>query len=100
MDINDYPRGPIEEELVVAAACRCVFEGQELIVVGARHFDHFMVNQMKKMDVAFRKLVWEQGFITNRGEFVGRAEALQIAHKSGRLLRRHLHEGLDSNDVW
>jgi hypothetical protein len=42
----------------------------------------------------------DQGFVTNRGRFVGREEAGQIAEAAGQTTRREGLVGLFSEDVW
>ena len=48
---------------------------------GVRHWDQFMREQAKALGDNF--LDWTQGFVTNRGEFVSREEALLIALAQG-----------------
>lgn len=44
----------------------------------------------------------EQGFITNRGRYVGRIPALRIARAAGQIVTEPVtpHHGLFSEDVW
>lgn len=42
----------------------------------------------------------DQGFLTSDGTFVGREEALQIAHRTGQLLKPTTHRELFSEDLW
>lgn len=41
-----------------------------------------------------------QGFLTDGGQFVGRADALAIAIEAGQLLRPTPHRELFSEDLW
>lgn len=41
-----------------------------------------------------------QGFITDKGEFVSRKEALEIAKKSGQIPEDHKYPELFSEDMW
>lgn len=73
------------EPRIVCAAVRHKRSG--LIVCGARHFDKLMVAQMK----ATKHENWadaDQGFIDQRGNFLDRGEAWELASTTGQLLRR------------
>lgn len=68
--------------LIVAAAnkLKC-----GLIVVGARHFDKIMINQLKAAGKLKEGRTSEQGFIDNRYNFLTREEALLIAKAADQL---------------
>ncbi|MEX3914863.1 hypothetical protein AB4Y43_01265 [Paraburkholderia sp. BR10872] len=65
---------------IVCAANRKRFTGE--VVLGIRHWDAFM----HKLDTEGDPV--EQGFITNRGEFVDRHTAWCIAEEAGQIIRR------------
>ena len=70
----------IAPRVVVAAACKA----NDMIFVGARHFDPIMHSQIQPLIEAHGETWWRtqthsQGFITNKGEYVTREEALAIA---------------------
>lgn len=65
---------------IVCAANRKRFTGE--VVLGIRHWDAFMRNLDTEGDPV------EQGFITNRGEFVDRHTAWCIAEEAGQIIRR------------
>lgn len=67
-----------KEKFIVCAAIK---DSNGIIITGARHFDHIMVNtieNLKRFDVS--KIT--QGFIDQFGEFHTRKVALEIATKS------------------
>lgn len=68
---------------VVAAACK----QEDLVIVGARHFDKWMHCQLDAMKTAYPKCLsrskWIQGFIDNRGNFLTREEAMILVKESG-----------------
>jgi hypothetical protein len=63
----------------------------------ARHF-HVLRQMPAKMARAVTPS--DQGFLTSDGAFVGREEALQIAHRNGQLLKPTTHRELFSEDLW
>ncbi len=70
---------------VVCAACLDHKTGK--IVIGMRHFDDIMRSQMDSTPGPS----WaqsEQGFVDQRGSFLTREEALEIAQKEGQIIRR------------
>ena len=66
-------------------------DGSEIIheVYGLRHYDLFMRKQIKELEKQYNYalLDWEQGFLTNKGRFVGRIEAMEIAKEQGQVIR-------------
>jgi len=62
----------------------------DLMVLGARHFDMTMHNQIKVSPfmMAVPPASWEQGFIDQRGVFMTREEAWEVAHDAGQIIRR------------
>ena len=73
------------ETRVVCAANRDKESG--LIVIGLRHFDQFMRDQMNRIKGP-RWAASEQGFIDQNGTFLTREEALEIATREGQIVRR------------
>ena len=71
--------------VIVAAACK---KGKT-ILVGARHFDRLMVNQIEAIrgdgDLGASFANAEQGFIDQHGDFHNRKEAYIIAERMGQL---------------
>ncbi len=61
------------EEVIVCAAN----QKNGNIILGVRHWDTFMRNQVEKMGEDY--IGWSQGFITNKSRFVTRADAMRIA---------------------
>ena len=66
-------------------------DGSEIIheVYGLRHYDPFMRKQIKELEKQYKYalLDWEQGFLTNKGRFVNRIEAMEIAKEQGQIIR-------------
>ena len=65
---------------VVCAACK--HPNLDLILCGARHWDSVMNDQFRSMAMYGEKqgiALWEQGFIDQRGVFMDREEAMQVA---------------------
>lgn len=58
-------------------------------VYGLRHYDSLMRKQIKELEKQYKYalLDYEQGFITNKGRFVTRDEALKIAKEQGQIIR-------------
>lgn len=58
-------------------------------VYGLRHYDPLMRKQIKELEKQYKYalLDYEQGFITNKGRFVTRDEALKIAKEQGQIIR-------------
>lgn len=67
---------------VVCAANRGYSNKQ--IVLGVRHHDSIMNNQIDHS----KHVVWEQGFIDNKGNFLTREEAYTVAFDAGQIIRR------------
>lgn len=95
------PVGERCNQRVVCAAIRC----QGIVICGARHYDEFMLDQLKLC--GFKPGVpghWEQGFIDQRGNFLTRTEAWNIAKQEGQILRDtgrgDKHETLISEDLY
>lgn len=65
-----------------------------IIVLGARHFDWMMHEQialLEQVDETLDSNVahhWEQGFIDQKGEFMTRQEAWIVAEAAGQIIRR------------
>jgi hypothetical protein len=68
-----------DQEKIVCAAIR----KDQIIIVGLRHFDEFMIEQLKFNNSDM--IGWECGFMTNDYRFVTRAEAWDIAKKENQL---------------
>lgn len=66
-------------------------DGSEIIhaVYGLRHYDSFMHKQLDELEKNYKYplLNWEQGFLTNKGRFVGRKEAMEIAKAQNQVIR-------------
>lgn len=77
---------PEHHQRIVAAACKY----DDLIIVGARHYDAIMVAQLRAIPVdspyrtMSRSLV-VQGFIDNYGVFLDRVQALEVAIAAGQI---------------
>jgi hypothetical protein len=65
------------QQVVVCAACRM----GDHIVLGARHFDERMREQMDRTSCNWK--LAEQGFIDQFGAFLSREEAMNIVKSSG-----------------
>lgn len=79
-DKNDYwEENGLEkpQQIVVCAACKM----GEHIVLGARHFDKRMRQQMENTSCNWK--LAEQGFIDQFGDFITREEAMSIIKKNG-----------------
>ena len=86
-------------ERIVCSACQVFVDerdgtnedGSEIIheVYGLRHYDPFMRKQIKELGKQYKYalLDWEQGFLTNKGRFVNRIEAMEIAKEQGQVIR-------------
>lgn len=71
---------------IVCAANRSTVTGE--IILGIRHCDTFMNHQRNQLPNKGRNADWEQGFVTNKYEFVTRQEAWKIAEAAGQIYRR------------
>lgn len=86
-------------ERIVCSACQVFVDerdgmnedGSEIIheVYGLRHYDSLMRKQIKELEKQYNYalLDWEQGFLTNKGRFVDRKEAMEIAKEQGQIIR-------------
>lgn len=86
-------------ERIVCSACQVFVDerdgtlenGDYIIheVYGLRHYDPFMNKQIKELEKMYNHplLDWEQGFLTNKGRFVGRKEAMEIAKAQNQVIR-------------
>ena len=72
------------KERVVCSAIRL---DDGYIVLGARHFDKSMHDQLKRLGV--KAPTAEQGFINQLGEFLTREKALDVAKEAGQILKKH-----------
>lgn len=70
---------------VVCAACK---DDKGRIVTGARHFDSIMMEQIQRSPEPENWRKSEQGFIDQRGRFLTREEAYEIALDQKQILRR------------
>ena len=54
-----------------------------------RHYDPFMLKQLNSLEKQYKYplLDFEQGFLTNKGRFIGRIEAMEIAKEQGQVIR-------------
>ena len=72
---------------VVCAACK--HPQDALVLVGARHWDKVMHIQYKALNAYYKALgtaTWQQGFIDQRGVFMDRKEAMQVAKAAGQAI--------------
>ncbi|MFB3910464.1 MAG: hypothetical protein ACE15D_18900 [Candidatus Eisenbacteria bacterium] len=77
---------PLPGLRVVCAAIR----NGDRVICGVRHFDEFMVDQIKADGGDWRRA--EQGFVTNQYRFVTREQGREIARASGQILREYDHD--------
>lgn len=83
------------QTVVVCAACRM---GNH-IVLGARHFDERMREQMERTSYNWK--LAEQGFINQFGEFLTREEAAESVKKSGQITKaEYIGSELFSEDLY
>ena len=78
-----------------------------IIVLGARHFDNRMQEQIRALSLAGYILSparWEQGFVDQYGVFMNRHEALEVATKAGQINTRRTkttpYDRLFSEDLY
>ena len=69
---------------IVCAAMRCV----DIVVVGPRHYDSVMQQQIAFYESLWTKNKVEQGFIDQHGNFYNRHDAWVIAEANGQIYRR------------
>lgn len=86
-------------ERIVCSACQVFVDerdgtlenGDYIIheVYGLRHYDSFMNKQIKELEKMYKHalLDWGQGFLTNKGRFVSREEAMKIAKEQNQIIR-------------
>lgn len=86
-------------ERIVCSACQVFVDekdgtnedGSLIIheVYGLRHYDPLMRKQIKELEKQYKYalLDYEQGFLTNKGRFVGREDAMKIAKEQGQVIR-------------
>lgn len=86
-------------ERIVCSVCQlCVDkqdgtneDGSDIIhsVYGLRHYDKFMHKQIVELEKQYKYplLAFDQGFLTNKGRFVNRIEAMEIAKEQGQVIR-------------
>lgn len=72
------------EEMIVCSAVKGKINNIEYIVLGSRHYDKVMRNQISALNQAYSIVGaifkdTEQGFYTNKERFVSRKEAMKIA---------------------
>lgn len=72
------------EEMIICSAVKGKVNNIEYIVLGSRHYDKAMRNQIAALNQAYSIVGatfkdMEQGFYTNRERFVNRKEAMEIA---------------------
>lgn len=66
-------------------------EGVEILVLGIRHHDTFMnqqIERLKKLGVDCRPADGHQGFVDQYKNFLTREQAWKIAEKNGQIIRR------------
>ena len=75
-------------ELIVSAANKVEAGGQEFVVLGIRHYDKIMQDNLCLIEKLYGQTKeTSQGFITNKGRFVDRNEGMNIAVQSGQIRR-------------
>ena len=86
-------------ERIVCSACQVFVDtrdgtnedGSEIIhtVYGLRHYDPFMHKQLDELEKNYKYplLDWEHGFLTNKGRFVDRKKAMEIAKAQNQVIR-------------
>lgn len=87
----------MKKRVIVAAALQ--YENG-CIIVGVRHFDVIMHNQLEWMTDSYNWDIPEQGFIDNKGIFVNREKALDIAREADQLINQKADEILFSEDLY
>lgn len=81
---------------IVCAACKNIHRGE--IILGVRHFDKIMHDQIKMANLGRD---WIQGFVDNKGNFLTREEALKVATEAKQLIRKTQPEDqLFSEDLY
>lgn len=88
----------MEQEKVIAAACKVLVEDNILVFTAKRHVDiweKFHFDNIKYKSIT-------DGFWTNKDRFVNRVEAKKIAVAANQLIVpiEETYPGLFSEDVW
>lgn len=82
------------ERRIVCAAIR---NSKGIILVGVRHYDTFMRQQIRNFKTNFYNCEdhssIEQGFLDNRFQFLTRKEAWEVAKNAGQIIRDCSEEG-------
>lgn len=71
---------------VVCAAIRK--KDTDLVVCGARHYDLVMHKVLEALAEKHKAAEWEQGFLSNKGLFLGRMEARTMAVDNNQSFRQ------------
>jgi hypothetical protein len=85
VETNTEEAAPVDAVVIRRVVCAaCKHRTMPLMLVGARHFDKVMHQQLDVIRKAYPCLNkdWEQGFIDQFGEFMGREEAMEVAVKA------------------
>jgi hypothetical protein len=86
------------QQRIVCAANRDPQTG--LVVCGARHFDNVMRRVIEQSNIPCKNMHWEQGFIDNRGEYLSRERAMEIAVAAGQYVKIGHEVELYSEDLY
>lgn len=78
------PKDPFES-IVVCAAIR---NDRGIVICGPRHFDDIMRNQLSFLPEEDRKTFHDQGFVDQRGTYLTREEAREIAVRRCQIVQR------------
>ena len=78
-------------QMIVCAAMKHALNGR--IITGARHYDSIMREQINLTEGSDSWKGCTQGFIDQRGNFLTRAEAYEIAEKNGQIRREIGYKG-------
>ena len=81
----------IEEHLRIVCAANKHKQDENLVLIGARHWDKRMHAQwevLQKMTGKLDSFDFIQGFIDNRGDFHTREEAFIIATKQNQIIKK------------
>lgn len=87
------------ERRIVCAALR---HTDGAVILGVRHFDRIMLQQIEAQTERDWTGCSEQGFVDNSGTFVDRKEALHIALEAQQMIRRYGGDtvGLFSENIY
>lgn len=77
--------------MIIAAACKFLINGNEVILCGVRHGDIYKQLEALKINMNSVEEL-EQGFITHKNEFLNRHDAYNLVSKNGQLCARIKHE--------